>query len=93
MAQGPDPFDGLDLVLLFRSSNVDAEFEARLIHGMLQANGVPSVMKGDKAFPTLPFLVLVPRADLEEAEGLVREARAAGPAAAEEAEAEFEKAR
>ena len=40
--------------------------------------------------PSLEFQVLVPREKAEEAERLLREARAAGPAAAAEAEAASE---
>lgn len=90
MAQGPDPSSGLDLVTLFRSSNTDAEMEAESIHTMLDANGVPSLVQGDSVIPSLEFQVLVPRASLEEAQRPVREARDAGPAAAEEAEADSE---
>lgn len=99
MAQDPerDPETGdvdispeLDMVTLFSSSNIDAELEANNIHSMLQASGIPSVVVGASVIPSLEFQVQVPRADLDEAERLLQEARAAGPEAAAEAEAASE---
>ena len=87
---GLDASSDLDLVTLFRSSNVDAEMEANSIHSVLQAAGVASVLVGTSVIPSLAFEVQVPRARFEEAERLLEEARAAGPAAAEEGEAESE---
>ena len=80
----------LDLVTIFASSNFDAELEAGNIHGVLQAAGVPSVIVGASVIPSLSFEVQVPRARLEEAERLLREAQANGPSAAAEAEAASE---
>ena len=90
---GVNPSSDLDLVTLFRSSNTDAEMEADNIHRMLQASGVFSVVEGTSVIPSLEFQVLVPRENAGEAERLVREARAAGPAAAAEAEAASEESR
>ena len=90
---GVDPSSALDLVTLFRSSNTDAEMEADNIHRMLQASGVFSVVEGASVIPSLEFQVLVSRENVEEAERLVREARAAGPSAAAEAEAASEESR
>ena len=88
MAEDPDP--SLDPVAVFRSQSHDAEQEALLIHGVLQANGLPSVMQGDSRYPIFEFRVEVPRRHLEEAERIIAEARAAGPGAAAEAEADSE---
>ncbi len=85
-----DPSSDLDLVTLFSSSAIDAELEANNIHGMLQANGIPSRVVGASVIPSLEFQVQVPRADVERAEQLLEEARAAGPEAASEAEAASE---
>jgi len=79
--------DSLDMVPLFRSSNIDAEMEANNIHGMLQASGIPSVVVGSSVIPSLEFEVQVPRERLQEAERVLAEAQAAGPEAAAEAEA------
>jgi hypothetical protein len=87
---GLDASSDLDLVTIFHSSNLDSELEANSIHSVLQAAGVPSVLVGTSVIPSLAFEVQVPRARLEEAERLLEEARAAGPEAAEEAEAQSE---
>jgi hypothetical protein len=83
---GEDNSSDLDMVTLFSSSNVDAELEVNNIHGLLQASGIPSVVVGATSIPSLEFQVQAPRAYVQEAERLIREARAAGPAAADEAE-------
>jgi hypothetical protein len=77
----------LDLVTLFSSSNIDAELEANNIHSMLAANGIPSMVVGASVIPSLEFQVQVARENVEEAQRLLDEARAAGPDAASEAEA------
>jgi len=81
-----DPSHDLDLAAVFASSNHDAEMEANAIHGLLEANEIPSIVVGAPQIPSLEFQVQVPRARLEEAERVVAEARAAGPSAAAEAE-------
>lgn len=80
----------LDMVTLFSSSNHDAEMEAMAIHSILQASGIPSVLVGSSTLPNLAFQVQVPSENLEEAQGTLAEAQAAGPAAAAEAEAASE---
>jgi hypothetical protein len=80
----------LDMVTLFSSSNIDAELEANNIRSMLDASGIPSLLMGASVIPSLEFQVQVPRINLEEAEKLLAEARAAGPEAADEAEAASE---
>ena len=81
-----DPSHDLDMVALFSSSNHDAEMEANAIHGLMEANGIPSMVVGTPQIPSLEFQVQVPRARLPEAERVLAEARDAGPAAAVEAE-------
>jgi hypothetical protein len=95
MAQEPDiePVDDshdLDLIAIFSSSNHDAEMEAMAVHGVLQANGIPSVLVGPSTIPTLEFQVQVPQVQREEAERVLAEAKAAGPEAAAEAERQIE---
>jgi hypothetical protein len=75
----------LDMVPLYDSQTVDAELEADVIRGVLDSNGIPSVLKRAGPFP-LYFQVLVPRGKVQEAQRLLDEARAAGPEAAAEAE-------
>src|SRR6266542_379799 len=89
MAQDPEsegrrgedvnPSHDLDLVTLFRSSAIDAEMESNNIHSILEASGIPAVVVGVSAIPSLEFQVQVPRVALEEAQRVLEEARAAGP--------------
>ncbi|MGA2772340.1 MAG: hypothetical protein ABSG26_16115 [Bryobacteraceae bacterium] len=72
----------LDMVPLWDSSNIDAEVEADMIRGVLDSNGIPTLRMGGSEFPNLGFQVLVPRGKVMEAQRLIEEAKAAGPAAA-----------
>ncbi len=90
MTQAPDPSHELDMVTLFSSSNHDAEMEAMAIRGIMDANDIPAVVMGTSTLPVLSFEVQVPRDRLEEAQRVLAEAQAAGPAAAAEAEAASE---
>ena len=75
----------LDMVPVFSSTGVDAEVEGDLICGVLANTGIPAVQSGS-LFPNLGISVCVPRESLKEAQCLIAEAQAAGPAAAAEAE-------
>ena len=77
----------LDMVTVFSSDNHDAEMEAMALHTLLEANGIESAVVGPATIPSMEFQVQVARAQLEEAENVMAEARDAGPAAADEAEA------
>jgi Putative prokaryotic signal transducing protein len=77
----------MEMVTLFSSSNHDGEQEALAIHSLLESEGIPSVVVGPSVIPSLEFQVQVPRRHMEEAEKIVADARAAGPAGADEAEA------
>jgi hypothetical protein len=90
MAAQDTPEHDLEMVTLFSSSNHDAEQEALAIHSVLEAAGVPSVVVGPSVIPSLEFRVDVPSERAVDAERIIAEARAAGPAAAEEAEAASE---
>ena len=90
MAERDTPEDSQEMVTLFSSSNHDGEQEALAIHSLLEASGIPSVVVGPSVLPSLEFRVEVERQNLEQAERTVAEAKAAGPAAAEEAEAASE---
>jgi len=81
-----DPSHDLDMVTLFSSLNHDAEMEANAIHGLLEANGIPSIVVGTPQIPAFEFQVQVPKSRLEEAERVLAEAQEAGPEAAVEAE-------
>ena len=82
-----NPGHELDMVTLFSSMNHDAEMEAMALHGLLEANGIESAVVGPSTIPSVEFQVQVPRAQLQEAERVMTEARESGPAAADEAEA------
>jgi hypothetical protein len=79
----------LDMVTL-RNGSVSTEMEADVIRGVLDANGIPSLVVTAPEIPSLGFEVKVPRGLLGEAERLVEAARAVGAEAAAEAEAETE---
>jgi hypothetical protein len=87
MPDKPDASHEMDMVTLFRSSSHDAEMEAMQIHGVMEANGISSIVVGTSALPVLEFEVQVPRENLEEAQRILAEAEAAGPEGAAEAEA------
>ena len=101
MAQDPDDREmdqplsshALDLVPLYDSLTVGAEVEADMIRGVLDSNGIPSLVRGAGPYPPLGFQVLVPRGKLQEARHLIEEALAAGPDAAAEAEAASEESK
>jgi hypothetical protein len=102
MAQDPDRYENphdqdvlrnthaLDMVTL-PAGTVSTESEADMIRGVLDVNEIPSLLVMASQYPALGFEIKVPRGRLMEAESLVREARALGPEAAAEAEAETEK--
>ena len=83
----------LDMVALFDSSTVDAEMEADVIRGVLDTNGIPSLVTRPGPYPALGFQVLVPRGKVMQAQRLLEEARTAGPEAAAEAEQDSEESR
>src|ERR1700733_14186486 len=88
------PQDGMATV--FRSAGFAKETEALLVRGMLESNGLPAfvtgieTMPGPYRFPLGEICGQVPEYRKDEAERLIAEARANGPAAAEEAEASGE---
>jgi hypothetical protein len=86
-----DTSHDLDFVTLYSSQTIDAESEADIIRGILDANGVANILVGPWGqYPNLGIEVKVPRNRVEEAQRLLDEARAAGPEAAAEAEAATE---
>ena len=85
-----DTSHSLDMVTIYTSLAVDAEMEADMIHGVLESNGVPSLVVRGPSIPVLGYEVQVPRERVEEAKRLIAEAQAAGPEAAAEAEANSE---
>lgn len=75
---------------VFSSSNHDAEMEAMTIRGILDASGIQAMIVGPSVLPNLEFQVQVPEHMLSQAQEIIDEARAAGPAAAIQGEAEGE---
>jgi hypothetical protein len=84
-----DPSHELDMVPVYDSQTIDAEMEAGMIRGILEASGIPTIVVGTP-YPPLGFGVHVPRNMLQEAERLIAEQKEAGPEAAAEAEAASE---
>ena len=80
----------MDMVPIYSSQGVDAEMEADVIHGVLESNGIPSVVVRPGAYPVLGFELHVPQSRVEEARRVISEAQAAGPDAAAEGEAASE---
>ncbi len=60
------------------------------VHGILEANGIESMLIGPSTLPVLEFQVQVSKADLEAARRVLAEGQEGGPAAAAEAEAASE---
>ena len=85
-----DTPDEESFVPVFSSSSHDGEMEALTIQGILVSNGIPTMLVGPHMLPSLDFQVHVPEHLLVRAGQMIEEARQAGPAAAEEAEAESE---
>jgi hypothetical protein len=80
----PSESPSLDMITVFRTG---AESEAMTVQALLQSNGIEAMIVGDSRWPNLPEHVRVPRERVTEAKRLIASALAAGPAAAEEAEA------
>jgi hypothetical protein len=85
-----DDSSDLDLETIFHADGTLAEVESMEIKNLLEANGIAAVVVGNSVLPTMSFEVRVARDQVERAREVLNEAQAAGPAAAEEAEALFE---
>lgn len=81
-----------DLVTVFRlSAGSTDEMEVETVRGLLESAGIETVLVGDQPLPNLAEEIRVGSDDAERAQQLIAEALAAGPAGADEAEAESEK--
>ena len=80
----------LDLVTVFQAQDTLAESESLEIKRLLEANGINAVLVGNSVLPILSFEVRVARDQFDRAREVLNEAEAAGPQAAEEAEAILE---
>lgn len=88
-ADDPEPVDDshdLDLITVAATDGTTGEMEAISIKSILEANGIDSLIVGNSTLPNMGFEVRVAEADEERAREVLREAQAAGPAAALEAE-------
>jgi hypothetical protein len=85
-----DPSHGMDMVAVFSETGAMAEMEALSIQGILEASGIPFTVFGNSTLPVTEFSVQVPVSRLTEAQKVIADAQAAGPAAAEQAEREGE---
>jgi hypothetical protein len=93
MRTQPDDSEDFDLVTVFSSDEHNAEMQAQAVQNVLEAGGIPAVIVGSSVLPNLPFEVRVPSSRLEEAQTLIADSEAAGPAGAEEAERASEEPR
>lgn len=74
----PLSLDGLELEL--------SEMELAAVQPLLEAGGIEVIVQGATPLPNLPYELLVPEDQLEQAQTILREAIQAGPEGAEEAE-------
>ena len=79
----------LDMEPLYFSQTIEADVEAEVIRGLLEANGIPAIVS-DSPVPSLGYQILVPKNRMEDALRVIAEQEAAGPEAAAEAEAASE---
>ncbi len=80
------------LVTVFRLAGGDTnEMEVMTVQQLLESNGINTVLVGDNPLPVLAEEIRVAEEDAERAKQLIADALAAGPAGADEAEAESER--
>ena len=92
MESNVNPSENQDLVTVFESAGGSVEdSEVLMVQQLLESNGISTVLVGDSPLPNLAEAVRVGAADAERARQLIAEALSAGPAGADEAEAESEK--
>jgi len=75
----------MDMETVFSApAGTTAEMESMSIKSILEGAGIAAMIIGDQVLPNLPFEVRVARDHAEQARKLIEEARAGGPAAAEQ---------
>jgi hypothetical protein len=67
-----------------------SELELATVQPLLEAAGIDVIVQGATPLPNLPYELLVPEEQLEQARQVLREAMQAGPEGAAEAESETE---
>lgn len=80
----------MDLETIAATDGAISEMEAQSIRSLLISNGIHAVIIGATTLPNLGFELRVPRNEVDRAREVIAEARNAGPAAADEAEAASE---
>jgi hypothetical protein len=85
-----DDSSELDLETIFHADGTLAEVESMEVKNVLESSGIAAVLVGNTVLPTMSFEVRVARDQVERAREVIAEAQAAGPAAAESAEAQYE---
>ena len=91
MESNENPPSESDLVIVFQlAAGATDEMEVETVRALLEANGIETVLVGDSPLPNFSEEIRVARGDSERARQLIREALAAGPNAAAEAEADSE---
>ena len=85
-----DDSSDLDLETIYHGDGTLAEVESMDVKNVLEASGIAAVVVGNSVLPTMSFEVRVARDQVDRAREVIQEAQAAGPKAADEAEAFFE---
>ena len=80
------------LTIVFEGAGVSAEMEAQAVHGLLESNGIDSMLVRENVteLPVGKVEVRVVASEAQHAKEVIREGKQAGPSAADEAEAESE---
>jgi len=92
MESSTSPSDDLEMVTVFRLpvGGIE-EMEALTVRQLLESNGIKTMLVGDSPLPNFAEEIRVVAEDAERARQLIADALSAGPAGADEAEAESEK--
>jgi len=79
-----------DMVPIYESTASEAEMQAGVIRGVLDSNGIPSVLIRPGPIPPVGFHLLLPRDKLAEARKVLKDAQRGGSQGASEGEAASE---
>jgi hypothetical protein len=63
------------------------ELDCITLKPLLESNGIEAMIGGPTVYPNLPWQLMVPETQVADALRVIREARQAGPSAADQAEA------
>ena len=81
--------DAVDLVTIDNPDGTPlelSEMQALELKSLLEASGIEAIVSGAEMLPNLPYRLLVPASEQEQAEQAISDATAAGTAGADEAE-------